>query len=197
MTTTFYNGGDDCCLHVGHDDDCKKQDGKDNDDTVPMADQQPTRPSCFNVVVVVVGRKRQQETRSSGTARMQPRRETSLPRKNGVRNEDGTCHERKRKRRPPVPFQCATTTSRLCLVPSVRDGQVPEHHKNEHKSTNNQLQLQTYYDDVAHPFCSATALFAKSWSATMRNRRQGVDLSRDVVHDKNKCKEDEPTRAKI
>jgi hypothetical protein len=35
-----------------------------------------------------------------------------------------------------VPLQ------RFCIVPSVRGGQAPEQNKNEHQSTNNQLQLE-------------------------------------------------------
>jgi hypothetical protein len=41
-----------------------------------------------------------------------------------------------------VPALTEAPLQRLCFVPSVQDGQVPEQNKNVHKSTNNQLHLQ-------------------------------------------------------
>jgi hypothetical protein len=52
-------------------------------------------------------------------------------------------------------------------------------------------------DDVAHLFCTAIASYTKSWLATTRDDRQGVDLSRGIVQEKKKGNQEELTRSII
>jgi hypothetical protein len=85
-----------------------------------------------------------------------------------------------------VPALTEVPLQRLCFVPGVRNGQVPEQNTIEHKSINNQLRLELllcrHLRRRGPSLCTATVLFAKFWSAMTRDDRQGVDLWRGVVN---------------